>query len=120
MKPIQPTFPKLRDFSQPITVRGSELAAVIAEAQAQGYQAHRMTVTDQVVYRLMFWRLDAVMGKAEGKDMVANCEASAAGQGSTAAAGGKGVKESFSKAPPSAGLVPVRPFYALGRFFKSH
>jgi hypothetical protein len=46
-----------RDFSQPIDCRGAELSAVIAEAREQGFTAHRMTVADQVVYRLQFWKL---------------------------------------------------------------
>jgi hypothetical protein len=48
-----------RDFSQPITVRGSELAQAIAEAQAQGYHAHRMKVLPEVIYELQFWKLSA-------------------------------------------------------------
>ena len=59
MKPNQqaqlPTMP--RDFSQPVECRGHDLAAVIAEAQAAGYHAHRMTAADVAVYRLQFFRL---------------------------------------------------------------
>jgi hypothetical protein len=61
MKPSQqPQLPAMpRDFSQPITVRGSELAQAIAEAQAQGYHAHRMKVLPEVIYELQFWKLPA-------------------------------------------------------------
>jgi hypothetical protein len=58
MKPNQPQLPTMPpDFSQPITARGSELAQAIAEAQAQGYHAHRMKVSSQAVYELQFFRL---------------------------------------------------------------
>jgi hypothetical protein len=58
MKPTaQLALPGVRDWTQPITVRGCELAAIIAEAQAQGFNCHRMTVIDMAVYRLMFWKL---------------------------------------------------------------
>ena len=60
MKPNQPQLPFMpRDWTQPQTVAGSELAAVLAEAQAAGYHAHRMAVLPLVMYRLQFWRLDA-------------------------------------------------------------
>jgi hypothetical protein len=53
----QPTLPGVRDWTQPITARGSELAAVIAEAQAAGFHAHRMKVSSQALYELKFFRL---------------------------------------------------------------
>jgi hypothetical protein len=46
-----------RDWTQPITARGNELAAVIKEAQAAGFHAHRMKVSSQAVYELQFWKL---------------------------------------------------------------
>ena len=58
MKPTsQPTLPGVRDWTQPITARGCELAAVIAEAQAAGFHAHRMKVSSQAIYELQFFRL---------------------------------------------------------------
>jgi hypothetical protein len=58
MKPNQPQLPSMpRDFSKPITARGSELAAVIKEAQAAGWTAHRMRVLPEVIYELQFFRL---------------------------------------------------------------
>jgi hypothetical protein len=69
MKPSQPQLPTMpRDFSQPVECRGSELAAVIREAQAAGYHAHRMTAADVAVYRLQFWRITGTTdaGKKSG------------------------------------------------------
>lgn len=58
MKTSQPQLPTMPpDFSKPITVRGSELAQAIAEAQAQGFHAHRMKVLPEVIYELQFFRL---------------------------------------------------------------
>lgn len=58
MKPTsQPTLPGVRVWTQPITVRGSELAQAIAEAQAAGWTAHRMKVLPEVIYELQFWRI---------------------------------------------------------------
>jgi hypothetical protein len=57
MKPSQSTLPGVRDFAQPLAVRGSELAAVIAQARAAGYHAHRMTVLPEAVYELRFYRI---------------------------------------------------------------
>lgn len=45
-----------RDWTQPQTAHGSELAAVIPEARAAGYHAHRMKVSTQAVYELQFWK----------------------------------------------------------------
>lgn len=53
-QPQLPTMP--RDFTAPVECLGRDLAAVIAEAKAQGYHAHRMTVKDVAVYRLQFQR----------------------------------------------------------------
>lgn len=54
----QPQLPAMPlDFSQPIEVKGSQLAGVIAEAKAQGYHAHRMSILPDVLYRLQFWRV---------------------------------------------------------------
>lgn len=57
MKPNQPQLPTLTDWTQPITARGNELAAVIAEAQSAGFHAHRMKVSSQALYELKFFRL---------------------------------------------------------------
>jgi hypothetical protein len=54
-QPQQPTMP--RDFTQPITARGSELSAVIAEATAQGYHGHLMKIKSKTAYQLKFFRL---------------------------------------------------------------
>ncbi|MDD5141518.1 MAG: hypothetical protein PHY43_14815 [Verrucomicrobiales bacterium] len=59
-------LPAMPDYSKPVECRGSELSAVIAQAQAAGFHCHRMTVADQVVYRLQFWRLDAPQATPEG------------------------------------------------------
>ena len=47
------------DFAQPVEVRGRDLVAVLNEAQAQGYHAHRMTVLPETLYELRFWKLPA-------------------------------------------------------------
>jgi hypothetical protein len=47
------------DFTQPVEVRGRDLQAIIAEAKAQGYHAHRMRVLPDVVYQLQFWRVQS-------------------------------------------------------------
>jgi hypothetical protein len=58
VKIIQPQLPAMPlGFTEPVECPGSELAAVIAEAQAAGYHAHRMDVLRNGVYRLRFFRL---------------------------------------------------------------
>ena len=69
MSTTQPQLPTMpRDFTQPVECRGAELSAVIAEARAAGYEAHRMTVLPEVVYELRFFRLagTAEAGEARG------------------------------------------------------
>lgn len=45
------------DFSQPITVRGYELAQTIAEAHVAGYHGHLMKIKSKTAYQLKFFRL---------------------------------------------------------------
>jgi hypothetical protein len=56
MKPSQPQLPTLTDWTEPQTVRGSELVQTIARANAAGYRAHRMTVKQSAIYELRFMR----------------------------------------------------------------
>jgi hypothetical protein len=51
----QPQLPTLTDWTEPQTVRGSELAQTIARANAAGFLAHRMTVLPFVTYELIFF-----------------------------------------------------------------
>jgi|GEM_PF-3264204 hypothetical protein len=46
-----------RDWTQPITVKGSELAQAIAEAHAAGYHGHLMKLRPMAMYQLKFFRL---------------------------------------------------------------
>jgi hypothetical protein len=78
MKTSQPQLPTMpRDWREPVECRGSELAAVIAEALAAGYHAHRMTAADVAVYRLQFWRITgtADAGKKSGNPTKTGIEA---------------------------------------------
>jgi hypothetical protein len=59
MKASQPTLPGVRDWTQPQTVRGSELVAVIAEAKAAGWHAHKMRALPETIYELRFFRVSA-------------------------------------------------------------
>jgi hypothetical protein len=59
MKPNQPQLPTLTDRTEPQTVRGCDLATVIAQARAAGYHAHQMKVLPEVIYELQFWKLPA-------------------------------------------------------------
>ena len=57
MKPTnQQPRPAARDFTQPLAVRGSELAQAIAEARAAGYTTHQMRVLPDVVYEIAFFK----------------------------------------------------------------
>ncbi len=49
------------DFSQPITVRGSELAQTISEAHAAGYHGHLMKIKSKTAYQLKFFRLPSAL-----------------------------------------------------------
>jgi hypothetical protein len=50
----------MRDWTQPQTVRGSELAQAIAEAHAAGYHGHLMKLRPKAMYQLKFFRLPSV------------------------------------------------------------
>lgn len=56
MKNTQPIFPGVSDWTQPQTAHGSELAQLIARANAAGFRAHRMTVKRPAIYELNFFR----------------------------------------------------------------
>jgi len=56
MKPTQPQLPTLTDWTEPQTVKGSELVQIIARANVEGFRAHRMKVLQPAIYELRFMR----------------------------------------------------------------
>jgi hypothetical protein len=56
MKPSQPTLPGVTLWTEPQTVRGSELVQIIARAAAAGFKAHRTTVKQPAIYEVRFFR----------------------------------------------------------------
>jgi hypothetical protein len=57
---VPTTLAAVRDWTQPQTVRGSELAQAIAEAHAAGYHGHLMKLRPKAMYQLKFFRLPSV------------------------------------------------------------
>jgi len=53
------------DFSQTIECLGRDLPATIAAARAAGFDAHQMVATAQMVYRLHFWKSNALAGQLD-------------------------------------------------------
>jgi len=52
------------DYTNPIEVRGRDLAATIAAARAAGYISHKMVATTEAVFRLYF-KTNATTGLPE-------------------------------------------------------
>ena len=68
----QPQLPGLPpDFTQPIEVKGRDLATVLAEARAAGFEAIRMEVLNQSGYKVSFQRTPAPSEPPCGCDLCA-------------------------------------------------
>lgn len=51
---VQPSFPTLRDYREPVVVSGHELAEVLADARSHGFECQRMAFVSNARYELRF------------------------------------------------------------------
>jgi hypothetical protein len=63
----QPTLPSVRDWREPQTVAPYELAVLITEAAAAGFEATRMEVLKPIAYRVTFQRMPAASDSRNGR-----------------------------------------------------